>query len=128
MTDAQWRYTEREALMTHPLAAHASPSRLMAQTPERVAYRFAHRMSRMPVSQVREILKVTEQPEIISFAGGLPAPELFPVEAIAEAHRQVFAEEGPQAMQYSTTEGVRPLRQWIARRLAERGITTHPDG
>jgi 2-aminoadipate transaminase len=82
----------------------------------------------MDASQVREILKVTEQPEIISFAGGLPAPELFPVEAIAEAHREVFAEEGPQALQYSTTEGVRTLRQWIARREAERGIKANPDG
>jgi 2-aminoadipate transaminase len=85
-------------------------------------------MSHMGVSQVREILKVTEQLEIISFAGGLPAPELFPVEAIAEAHKEVFAEEGPQAMQYSTTEGVRPLRQWIAHRVAEREIITNPDG
>jgi 2-aminoadipate transaminase len=85
-------------------------------------------MSRMDVSEVREILKVTELPEIISFAGGMPAPELFPVAAIAEAHQAVFAEEGPQAMQYSSTEGVRPLREWIARRLAERGVKTNPDG
>jgi 2-aminoadipate transaminase len=116
--------------MTLPLAAHKSSSLLIAQAQERISptYRFARRMSHMDVSQVREILKVTEQPEIISFAGGMPAPELFPVEAIAEAHKEVFAEEGPQAMQYSTTEGVRPLRQWIADRVAKRGIKTNADG
>ncbi|MEN3330736.1 MAG: 2-aminoadipate transaminase [Blastocatellia bacterium] len=116
--------------MTLPFAAHESSSSLLAQPSERVsqAYRFARRMSRMGVSQVREILKVTEQLEIISFAGGLPAPELFPVDAIAEAHKNVFAEEGPAALQYSTTEGVRPLRQWIAHRVAEREVKTNPDG
>ena len=83
---------------------------------------FASRMSKMPVSAIREILKVTEHPEIISFAGGLPAPELFPVAAIAQAYAHVFADEGPEALQYSTTEGWRPLRDWIARRMQRRGI------
>lgn len=90
-------------------------------------YRFASRMSRMPVSAIREILKVTEHPEIISFAGGLPAPELFPVAAIAQAHADVFADEGPAALQYSTTEGWRPLREWIARRMQKRGIAANAD-
>ena len=104
--------------MSKPIAATESAKRADGPTRERAsnAYRFARRMSRMVVSEVREILKVTEQPEIISFAGGLPAPELFPVAAIAQAHAEVFAEEGPQAMQYSTTEGVRPLREWVARK------------
>jgi 2-aminoadipate transaminase len=116
--------------MTLPVPVHENLASLIAQSPERnmLTYRFARRMTRMVVSQIREILKVAEHPEIISFAGGLPAPELFPVAAIAEAHRQVFAEEGPQAMQYSTTEGVPALRQWIARRVGERGIDTSPDG
>lgn len=114
--------------MTLPLAVHENAT-LTAQTNEGRphAYRLARRMSRMGVSQVREILKVTERPEIISFAGGLPAPELFPVEAIAAAHSEVFAEEGAQALQYSTTEGLRTLREWIARRVAERGIQASPD-
>ncbi|HWN97975.1 MAG TPA: aminotransferase, partial [Blastocatellia bacterium] len=60
-------------------------------------------MARMSVSAIREILKVTEQPEIISFAGGMPAAELFPVSEIARAHEQVFTEDGPAALQYSTT-------------------------
>ncbi len=83
--------------------------------------RFARRISRMGVSAVREILKVTERPDVISFAGGLPAPELFPVDALARAHADVFAREGRAAMQYSTTEGWRPLREWIAARMRGRG-------
>jgi len=89
--------------------------------------RFANRMSVMPVSPIREFLKLTEHPEIISFAGGLPAPELFPVSAIAQAHADVFADEGPAALQYSTTEGWRPLREWIARRMQTRGIAATAD-
>jgi 2-aminoadipate transaminase len=79
-------------------------------------------MSQMKTSAVREILKVAERPDILSFAGGLPAPELFPVEAIAQAHAEVCANEGPAAMQYSTTEGFGPLREWICAHLAERGL------
>ena len=90
-------------------------------------YKFARRMSAMSTSAVREILKVTERPEIISFAGGMPAPELFPVAAIAQAHLEVFRDEGPQAMQYSTTEGWRPLRDWIARRMSQKGVETDAD-
>jgi len=75
----------------------------------------------MGVSAIREILKVTERPEVISFAGGLPAPEVFPVAELARAHAEVFAEEGAQACQYSTTEGWRPLREWIAERMRRRG-------
>jgi 2-aminoadipate transaminase len=91
-------------------------------TKERVEYEFARRIAGMGVSAIREILKVTERPEVISFAGGLPAPELFPVEALARAHAAVFAEEGAQACQYSTTEGWGPLREWIAARMRRRGI------
>lgn len=92
-----------------------------------LSYRFAGRMSRMPVSAIREILKVAERPEIISFAGGLPAPELFPVKEIAQAYAEVFAEQGQAALQYSTTEGWRPLREWIARRMQKRGVTATAD-
>ena len=91
-------------------------------TKERVEYAFARRLAGMGVSAIREILKVTERPEVISFAGGLPAPEVFPVEELARAHAEVFAEEGAAACQYSTTEGWRPLREWIAERMRKRGI------
>lgn len=99
---------------------------IMAKT-ERRNYRFARRMSKINVSVIREILKVSERPDIISFAGGMPAPELFPVEAVAQAHRAVFADEGPEALQYSTTEGWRPLREWISDRMKKKGIDAHPD-
>ncbi len=81
----------------------------------------------MPPSAVREILKVAEQPDVLSFAGGLPAPELFPIEAIAEAHAAVLAREGRAALQYSTTEGFGPLREWVAARMAKRGIRVPAD-
>ncbi|HSE97530.1 MAG TPA: PLP-dependent aminotransferase family protein [Blastocatellia bacterium] len=87
-----------------------------------VSGRFARRMSRIKASAIREILKVTERPDIISFAGGLPAPELFPVEQTARAFADIFAREGAAAMQYSTTEGWLPLRRWIADRLSSRGM------
>jgi len=90
-------------------------------------YRFASRMSRMPVSAIRELLKVTEHPEIISFAGGLPAPELFPVDAIAQAHAEVFVQEASIALQYSTTEGCRTLREWVASRMQTQGVATSTD-
>jgi 2-aminoadipate transaminase len=90
--------------------------------PPAVSLPLAQRMSRMKTSAIREILKVAERPDILSFAGGLPAPELFPVAEIAQAHAEVFAHEGPAAMQYSTTEGYKPLREWICAHLAERGL------
>jgi 2-aminoadipate transaminase len=88
---------------------------------------FAARVADMPPSPVREILKVAERPDILSFAGGLPAPELFPVEAIAAAHLEVLHQAGGAALQYSTTEGYAPLRAWIAKHLQTRGIPAKPD-
>ncbi len=79
-------------------------------------YKFANRIANLRASEIREILKVTERPEVISFAGGLPAPELFPVEEIMNINRIVLEENGTKALQYSTTEGFTPLREWIADR------------
>jgi 2-aminoadipate transaminase len=78
-------------------------------------YRYAHRTQKMGSSVIRELLKFTEQPDIISFAGGLPAPEVFPVKEFQEACNQVLIDHGAQALQYSTTEGYLPLREMIAR-------------
>jgi len=78
-------------------------------------------------SFVREILKVTEQPDVISFAGGLPSPRSFPVQEIAEASRKVFAEGGAAALQYATTEGFPPLRELVARQYARHGMDISPD-
>lgn len=79
--------------------------------------RFARRMAGMSTSEVREILKVTERPEILSFAGGLPAPELFPTEELAVQARALLEEEGVRALQYAPTEGYLPLREWICERM-----------
>ena len=66
------------------------------------------------------MLKVTQQPDVISFGGGLPAPELFPTAAIAEAVRLVMENYGAAALQYSVTEGIPEMRRWVASRLGRR--------
>src|SRR2546421_7390023 len=76
--------------------------------------RYARRTARMTGSAIRELLKVTEHPEFISFAGGLPAPEVFPVQQVADVSARILAESGAQALQYGATEGYGPLRQLIA--------------
>jgi len=88
---------------------------------------FANRMSQMQRSFIREILKVAENPSIISFAGGLPNPRFFPVEEIAAATRAALDSDGRRALQYATTEGYPPLRQWIAERCAARGLRVRPE-
>lgn len=87
----------------------------------------ARRARGVAPSAVREILKVAEQSEMLSFAGGLPAPELFPVDALARAHQTVLARDGAAALQYSTTEGFGPLRDWIAGRFSSKGAATRAD-
>jgi 2-aminoadipate transaminase len=89
--------------------------------------KLARRMEGMKPSAVREILKVAERPDILSFAGGLPAPELFPIGEIAAAHDAVLAKDGQAALQYSVTEGYGPLREWIAARLGGRGVRVGTD-
>jgi 2-aminoadipate transaminase len=81
-------------------------------------YRYADRTRKMSSSVIRELLKLTEQPDVISFAGGLPAPEMFPVKEFQEACNQVLSDHGAQALQYSTTEGYLPLRELIVRHNA----------
>jgi 2-aminoadipate transaminase len=75
---------------------------------------FSDRMQNMPESFIREILKVSSKPEVISFAGGLPNPKFFPVDRIAAAAEKVFSKEGTSALQYWVTEGYLPLRDYIA--------------
>ena len=88
-----------------------------------MAIKFAKRMEGLKGSEIRELLKLTEKPEVISFAGGLPAPELFPVEEMKEISRIVLDESGTQALQYSTTEGFNPLREQIAKRMNSKNKT-----
>ena len=90
-------------------------------------HRYANRTQRMGSSAIRELLKLTESPDIISFAGGLPAPEVFPVEEFAAACERVLLLHGPQALQYSATEGYLALREQIARHTARYGIEITPD-
>jgi 2-aminoadipate transaminase len=90
--------------------------------------RFAARTARMRASTIREMLKVTQQPDVISFGGGLPAPELFPTEAIAECTREVMRDIGSLALQYSVTDGIPELRTWVADRLTRHtGASYEPD-
>ena len=91
-------------------------------------YTFAPRMAKTPKSFIREILKVTENPSIISFAGGLPNPALIDVKGISIAAATVLEQEGRSVLQYSTTEGYFPLRQYIADRYRKRlGLSISPD-
>ena len=90
-------------------------------------YRYAHRTQKMGSSVIRELLKFTEQPDIISFAGGLPAPEVFPVKEFQEACNVVLAQHGAQALQYSTTEGYLPLREMIARHTGRYSVDVTSD-
>lgn len=88
--------------------------------------RYAQRNQRMARSIIRELLKFAVDPEIISFAGGLPAPEMFPVKELQEAAMRVFNEHGAQALQYGQTEGYLPLRQFICKRMNDYGIKSEP--
>lgn len=84
--------------------------------------RYSQRAKRTRSSAIRELLKLTQRPEVISFAGGLPGPDVFPVERFQEACRKVLAESASVALQYSATEGHAPLREMIAARLGRYGI------
>lgn len=90
-------------------------------------HRYAQRTQRMKGSAIRELLKLLDQPDIISFAGGLPAPDVFPVEEVKQACIRVMDNNGAQALQYGTTEGYKPLREMIARHTNSTGITVSAD-
>ncbi len=84
-------------------------------------------MRRMQRSTIREILKITKRADIISFAGGLPAPELFPLEAFQDSLNQALRIEGAAALQYDLTEGYPPLKEYLCHWLAQEGIHAQPD-
>jgi 2-aminoadipate transaminase len=83
-------------------------------------------MSKIPRSFVREILKVTDEPDIISFAGGLPNPDTFPEEEFAESTSYILENSGAEALQYSTTEGYEPLRKLVSERYSQNGLSVDP--
>src|SRR2546422_9444260 len=84
-------------------------------------------MSCVQASAIREILKVTERPDVLSFAGGLPAPEAFPAEALARAHADVLSHGAAAALQYGAPQGFGPLRAWGAERVARPGPPGAPE-
>ena len=87
----------------------------------------SRRAQALTSSAIREILKVTERPEVISFAGGLPSPATFPIERMREATEKVLRDAPQAALQYGPTEGFAPLREWVAQRLSARGAAVGPD-
>ena len=89
--------------------------------------RYAQRIRNIKSSAIRELLKITQKPEVISFAGGLPAPEVFPTERFREACIKVLSTQGRQALQYGATEGYEPLREMIARHTARYGVKAKPE-
>jgi 2-aminoadipate transaminase len=90
-------------------------------------WKMAQRAEKMNPSVIREILKVTEKPGIISFAGGLPSPLTFPIDAMREASERVLRDDGKAALQYAASEGYAPLREWVAQDLLKQGMKVSPD-
>jgi 2-aminoadipate transaminase len=90
-------------------------------------WKLAQRADKMNPSVIREILKVTEKPGIISFAGGLPSPQTFPIDAMREASERVLKDDGKAALQYAASEGYAPLREWVAQDLLKQGMKVSPD-
>jgi len=97
-----------------------------SQTQPATPWQLALRAARTNPSVIREILKVTERPGIISLAGGLPSPDSFPVEAMREATARVLRDNPSEALQYAASEGFAPLREWVAAQMAEQGLQVDP--
>lgn len=91
--------------------------------------RYATRAARMRASEIRELLKLLDQPGVVSFAGGIPDPALFPLSEIQAAYAAILADPttARQGLQYSASEGYGPLRDWIVGHMAIRGVTCTPD-
>lgn len=88
---------------------------------------FSQRARQLTSSAIREILKITERPEVISFAGGLPSPEGFPIAQLRAAFDRVLADQGATALQYGRTEGYTPLREWVAQDLSRADTRIDPE-
>lgn len=97
------------------------------ENPRPINWQFSQRAEQLQSSVIREILKITMRPEIISFAGGLPSPQTFPVEQMKAAFDTVLSTQGKVALQYGPTDGYAPLREWIANSLSIEGVTITPD-
>jgi 2-aminoadipate transaminase len=97
------------------------------ENPNPIQWQFSERAQQLQSSFIREILKITQRPEIISFAGGLPSPATFPVERMKEAFDKVLTDSGRVALQYGPTDGYAPLREWIANYLSTEGSKIVPE-
>jgi 2-aminoadipate transaminase len=97
------------------------------ENPNPIQWQFSERAQQLQSSFIREILKITQRPEIISFAGGLPSPATFPVERMKAAYDKVLSENGKVALQYGPTDGYAPLREWIANSLSTEGSKIVPE-
>jgi 2-aminoadipate transaminase len=106
--------------------AASSNAKANGAAPTLWSERFAQRTQRMTSSMIRELLKLTEKPDVISFAGGLPAPEVFPIAEVERATEAVLREHGRTALQYAATEGYLPLRELLVRHMARYGIRVGP--
>jgi len=95
--------------------------------PNPIQWQFSERAQQLQSSFIREILKITQRPEIISFAGGLPSPATFPVERMKAAYDKVLTDNGKVALQYGPTDGYAPLREWIAGSLSIEGSQILPE-
>ena len=97
------------------------------ENPNPIQWQFSERALQLQSSAIREILKITQRPEIISFAGGLPSPATFPVERMKAAYDKVLSDNGKVALQYGPTDGYAPLREWIANSLSTEGTKIVPE-
>ncbi|MFL6674497.1 MAG: PLP-dependent aminotransferase family protein [Massilia sp.] len=97
------------------------------ENPNPIQWQFSERAQQLQSSFIREILKITQRPEIISFAGGLPSPATFPVERMKAAYDKVLTDSGRVALQYGPTDGYAPLREWIANSLSTEGTKIVPE-
>src|SRR3954470_9468741 len=92
-----------------------------------ITWQFSQRAQRLQSSVIRDILKVTVRPEVISFAGGLPSPATFPVDHLRAAYDKVLSRHGKTALQYGPTDGYLPLREWIADSISQGGKRITPE-
>ena len=94
---------------------------------ENIQAKFSDKVKHLEASAIREIFKLLAKPGIISFAGGAPDPQLFPKQELAEIAADVLSKQGEVALQYGTTEGYTPLRNWVIDRLKRQGIISEKD-
>jgi 2-aminoadipate transaminase len=124
MLEVTFPDAEKEVVQLTPTDSHQP---VIADVTTQWEQKFCDRCQAMSSSIIREILKFTQMPDVISFAGGLPAPELFPVREFEEACAHVLGTEGQQALQYGLTEGYMPLKEALAEKMKKYGVPAEPE-